>query len=163
MGRTIGQGDKVTRSLSLMIAALALCLVLPLAGRAWAQDSQMAPRTPGVVGTLGQTNPDALIASQLWLADQYEREGLTDEAIRTYEAALLSILQFRGQGHASMAGPMVRVAWLTENPETRVRWLVSALRIREVTWEVGDARLVAPRMELARAEQVSEMRRPPQT
>ena len=153
MGRTIGQGDKVTRSLSLMIAALALCLVLPLAGRAWAQDSKMAPRTPGVVGTLGQTNPDALIASQLWLADQYEREGLTDEAIRTYEAALLSILQFRGQGHASMAEPMVRVARLTQDPETRMRWLESALRIREVDWDIGEARRMALRMELRRASE----------
>ena len=76
---------------------------------------------------------------------------------------LASILQFRGQGHVSMAEPMVRVARLTEDPETRVRWLESALRIREVTWAAGDGRLTALRMELAWAEQVSEIRRRPQT
>lgn len=135
-----------------LFALIALGLAVPLAGEASAQEAKPRDHPPGVVGALGQTDPDALIASQLWLADLYEREGLIDEAIRTYEAALLSILQFRGQGHVSMAGPMVRVARLTQDPATRVRWLEAALRIREVTWEAGDGRLTALRMERARAE-----------
>ena len=50
-----------------------------------------------------------------------------------------------------MADPMVRVARLTEDPETRVRWLEAALRIREVGWDTGDARRMVLRMELKRA------------
>ena len=146
-----------------LFALIALGLAVAFAGEVRAQDSKAVVHPPGVVGELGQTNPDALIASQLWLAEVYESEGLIDEAIQTYEAALLSILQFRGQGHVSMADPMVRVARLTRDPETRVRWLGSALRIREVTWEAGDSRLIALRMELARAEQGAEIRRYPQT
>ena len=146
--------------LPFLIALIALGLAAALAGEARAQDSKAVVHPPGVVGELGQTDPDALIASQLWLAELYEREGLVDEAIQTYEAALLSILQFRGQGHVSMAEPMVRVARLTEDPETRVRWLEAALRVRQVTWEAGDGRLTALRMELARA---SEGRRHPRT
>lgn len=114
----------------------------------------MMPQAPGVVGELGQTSPDALIASQLWMAEAYERKGLIDQAIRTYEEALLSILQFRGQGHVSMAEPMVRVAQLTQDPEIRVRWLESALRIREIGWDTGEARRTALRMELVRAPDV---------
>jgi hypothetical protein len=150
----IWQGAKVTR-LPFLFALIAFGLAAAFAGEARAQDSKAVMHPPGVVGELGQTSPDALIASQLWLAEVYEREGLIDEAIQTYEAALLSILQFRGQGHVSMADPMVRVARLTEDPETRVRWLESALRIREVTWDEGDGRLTALRMELelARARQ----------
>lgn len=146
-----------------LFALIVLGLAVAFAGEVRAQDSKAVVHPPGVVGELGQTNPDALIAWQLWLAELYEREGLIDEAIQTYEAALLSILQFRGQGHVSMADPMVRVARLTRDPETRVRWLGSALRIREVTWEAGDSRLIALRMELARAEQGAEIRRYPQT
>jgi len=152
----------VTR-LPFLFALIVLGLAVAFAGEVRAQDSKAVVHPPGVVGELGQTNPDALIAWQLWLAELYEREGLIDEAIQTYEAALLSILQFRGQGHVSMADPMVRVARLTRDPETRVRWLGSALRIREVTWEAGDSRLIALRMELARAEQGAEIRRYPQT
>lgn len=149
--------------LPFLIALIAFGLATAFASGARAQDSKAFVHAPGVVGDLGQTDPDALIASQLWLAELYERDGLIDEAIQTYEAALMSILQFRGQGHASMADPMVRVARLTEDPETRVRWLEAALRIREVTWEAGDGRLIALRMELARAEQGAEIRRYPQT
>ncbi len=137
----------------LLSALFVVGLVLLGAGESRAQDSKMMSHTPGVVGELGQTSPDALIASQLWMAEAYEREGLIDEAIQTYEAALLSILQFRGQGHASMAEPMVRVARLTQDPETRMRWLESALRIREVSWDTGDARRMALRMELRRASE----------
>ena len=137
--------------LPFLIALIALGLAAAFAGEARAQDSKAVMHPPGVVGELGQTDPDALIASQLWLAALYEREGLIDEAIQTYEAALLSLLQFRGQGHVSMADPMVRVARLTEDPETRVRWLEAALRIREVGWDTGDARRMVLRMELKRA------------
>jgi len=140
----------VTR-LPFLIALIAFGLATALAGGARAQDSKAFVHAPGVVGDLGQTDPDALIASQLWLAELYEREGLIDAAIQTYEAALLSILQFRGQGHGSMVEPMVRVARLTEDRETRVRWLESALWIREVGWDTGEARRTALRMELARA------------
>ncbi len=137
----------------LLSALFVVGLALLGAGESRAQDSKMMPQAPGVVGELGQTSPDALIASQLWRAEAYEREGLIDQAIQTYEAALLSILQFRGQGHASMAEPMVRVARLTQDPEIRVRWLESALRIREVGWDTGDARRMALRMELKRASE----------
>ncbi|MFW2343587.1 hypothetical protein [Brevundimonas sp.] len=139
--------------LPLLFAIIALGLSVVCAGEARAQDSKAVVHPPGVVGDLGQTNPDALIASQLWLAELYEREGRIDEAIHTYEAALLSILQFRGQGHISMAEPMVRVARLTQDPETRTRWLESAVRIAEVAWQAGDDRLVTLRLELARARQ----------
>lgn len=125
----------VTR-LPFLFALIALGLAVLFAGEARAQDSKAVMHPRGVVGELGQTSPDALIASRLWLADAYEREGLIDEAIRAYEDALLSILQFRGQGHDSMVQPMVRVARLTGDPETRVRWLTTALAIAVPGWDV---------------------------
>lgn len=143
-----------------LLVLIVFGLTVGLTGEARAQDSKAVVQPPGVVGELGQTSPDALIASQLWLAEVYERDGRGDAAIRAYEAALLSILQFRGQGHPSMVVPMVSVARLTQDPATRVRWLESALRIREVTWEAGDGRLTALRMAF---ELASEGRRHPRT
>jgi hypothetical protein len=123
-----------------MIALIALGLAAAFAVEARAQDSK-AVMQPGVVGELGQTDPDALIASQLWLAEVYEREGQADAAIRAYEGALLSILQFRGQGHPSMVAPMVSVARLAQDPETRMRWLTTALRIAASDWD-GPVRML---------------------
>lgn len=124
-----------------LLTLLALGLTVALAGEVRAQDSKAVVQPPGVVGELGQTSPDALIASQLWLAEVYEREGQADAAIRAYEAALLSILQFRGQGHPSMVAPMVSVARLTRDPETRLRWLEAALRIAASSWDAPARRL----------------------
>lgn len=124
-----------------LLTLIVLGLALVFAGEARAQDSKAVVQPPGVVGELGQTSPDALITSQLWLAEVYEREGQADAAIRTYEAALLSILQFRGQGHLSMVAPMVSVARLTRDPETRLRWLEAALRIAASSWDAKARRL----------------------
>ncbi|MBL0948423.1 hypothetical protein [Brevundimonas sp.] len=124
-----------------LLTLIVLGLALVFAGEARAQDSKAVVQPPGVVGELGQTSPDALIASQLWLAEVYEREGQADAAIRAYEAALLSILQFRGQGHLSMVAPMVRVARLTQDPATRMRWLATALRIAASSWDAKARRL----------------------
>jgi len=124
----------VTR-IPFLLVLIVLGLAVALADEARAQDSKAVVQPPGVVGELGQTSPDALIASQLWLAEVYERDGQGDAAIRAYEAALLSILQFRGQGHPSMVAPMVSVARLTQDPATRVRWLTTALRIAAPDWD----------------------------
>ncbi len=127
--------------LPFLIALIALGLAVAFAGEARAQDSKAVVQPPGVVGELGQTSPDALVASQLWLAEVYEREGQADAAIRAYESALLSILQFRGQGHPSMVAPMVSVARLTHDPATRTRWLTTALRIAASGWDAPVRRL----------------------
>lgn len=127
--------------LPFLLALIVLGLAVAFAGEARAQDSKAVVQPPGVVGELGQASPDALITSQLWLAEVHEREGQSDAAIRTYEAALLSILQFRGQGHPSMVAPMVSVARLTRDPETRLRWLEAALRIAASGWDTLVRRL----------------------
>lgn len=106
---------------------------------------------PILVSGLRQTDPESLIDLQLGLAHLYAQDGLTEAAIRTYEGGLMTILHVRGQGHASLAAPMVRVARLTTDPAVRVRWLESALAIRETVLNEGHPRLVLHRWELRQA------------
>ncbi len=95
-----------------------------------------------LIDSLRQTDPDTLIEFQLSLAEAYRDAGLRNEAIRAYEQALVSILQFRGQGHISMAEPMEAVAALAEAPAARAQWLLSAFDIREAVWGRGNPNLV---------------------
>lgn len=141
-------------------AAAVAVLGLALAGsQAVAQDAARelerleAAATPGLIDALRRDDPDALIDLQLALAAAYADAGLTDDAIAAYEQALMSMLQFRGQGHPSMADPMTAVGRLADDPSVRLRWLETAQALRIADWGADDPRLVpfAEEIEQARA------------
>jgi esterase/lipase superfamily enzyme len=103
---------------------------------------------PGLLDQLRQSDPDTLIAFQLALARAYAEANLPDEAIAAYQQALISILQFRGQGDISMAEPLEAVGRLTTAPATKAQWLMTAFEIREAVWGRGNPNLSPYREEL---------------
>ncbi len=161
--------------LNRIITALLLALTLGFAAPAMAQDPQpvsleavaqamdagdlatlrAAAADQQLLAQLRQTDPDLLIAFQLSLADAFAEAGLKGEAIETYQQALISILQFRGQGHISMAEPMTAVARLTDDPAIRAQWLLSAWDIREAVLGVGNPNLAPWRDELNAARRLA--------
>lgn len=108
------------------MAAALLASTLVAAGPAAAQQAD-----GGMTAHLRRADPDDLIDLQLRAARTYAAEGLTDAAIAAYETALLSILQFRGQGHIDLAQPMVEVARLSEATAVQIAWLAGAAEIRD--------------------------------
>lgn len=107
-----------------------------------------AAADPALLQGLRQSDPDTLIEFQLALAAAYAEAGLKDEAIRAYEAALVSILQFRGQTHETMIAPLTAVALLASDPAVKARWLLSAYEIRETIWGPSSLHLAPYRDEL---------------
>lgn len=101
-----------------------------------------------LLNQLRALDPDLLIAFQLALADAFAEAGLKGEAIDAWQQALISILTFRGQGDISMAEPMTAVARLTDDPEVKAQWLLSAWDIREGVFGVGNPNLQPWRDEL---------------
>lgn len=101
-----------------------------------------------LLNQLRALDPDLLIEFQLALADAFAEAGLNGEAINAYQQALISILTFRGQGDISMAEPMTAVARLTDDPEVKAQWLLSAWDIREGVLGVGNPNLQPWRDEL---------------
>ena len=101
-----------------------------------------------LLGQLRATDPDTLIEFQLALAAAHAEADLRGDAIAAYEQALISILQFRGQGDISLAAPMEAVARLTTDPATRAKWLLSAYDVREGVLGANNPNLASYRVEL---------------
>ena len=112
------------------------------------QALQSAASDPVLLDTLRQSDPDILIDLQLALAQAYAAAGLRDEAILAYQDALVSMLQFRGQGDLTMAEPMTAIARLSEDPAVRAQWLLYAYDIRESVLGLGNPTLQPFRAEL---------------
>lgn len=100
-----------------------------------------AASDPDLVDALRSGDPDTLIELQLALAAAYAEAGLKAEAIAAYEQALMSMLQFRGQGHITMVEPLEAVAGLSDDAQVRARWLDAAFDIREAVWGPGNPHL----------------------
>lgn len=134
-----------------LIAALITGLLLVPTPALGQSADAVAPS--GLSGELRRDDPDALIALQLSLAGIYVQAGLRAEAVAAYEQALMSILQFRGQGHLSMADPMTAVGRLASDPLVALRWLETAQTVRAAHWGADDPRLIpfAREIEAARA------------
>ncbi len=130
-----------TQSLSLEAVAAAMDTGDLATLRAAAADTELLTQ-------LRALDPDLLIEFQLALADAFAEAGLKGEAIEAYQQALISILQFRGQGDISMAEPMTAVARLTDDPAVKAQWLLSAWDIREGVLGVGNPNLASWRDEL---------------
>lgn len=122
-----------------------------------------AARDPGLVEALRGSDPDTLIELQLALAAAYAEAGLKAAAIAAYEQALMSMLQFRGQGHVSMIEPLEAIGRLSDDPQVRARWLDAAFDIRETVWGPGNPNLAPYRETLnaARAAAGQPPRTPP--
>lgn len=108
-----------------------------------------------LLGQLRAEDPDTLIAFQLSLAKAYSEAGLKDDAVATYVQALISILQFKGQGDISMAEPMEAVARLSSEPATKADWLLKAYDIREAIWGANNPNLATYRIELDAARRLA--------
>jgi len=101
-----------------------------------------------LIDQLRATDPDTLIAFQLALARAYADANLSDDAVAAYVQALISILQFKGQGDISMAEPMEAVARLTTDPAKKADWLLRAYDIRESVLGANNPNLRTYRAEL---------------
>ena len=109
---------------------------------------RVAAADTALLEQLRQADPNLLIEFQLSLAAAFAEAGLKTEAIDAYQQALISILQFRGQGDISMAEPMTAVARLTDDQAVRAQWLLSAYDIREGVLGTGNPNLNPWRDEL---------------
>ncbi|CAN5266295.1 hypothetical protein BH10PSE1_BH10PSE1_14640 [soil metagenome] len=101
-----------------------------------------------LIDQLRASDPDTLIAFHLSLAKAYADAGLNDDAVAAYVQALITILQFKGQGDISMAEPMEAVARLTTDPAKKADWLLKAYDIREAVWGANNPNLATYRAEL---------------
>jgi esterase/lipase superfamily enzyme len=110
-----------------------------------------------LIDQLRATDPDTLIEFQLSLAEAYDKAGLKDEATAAYVQALVSILQFRGQGHVSMIEPLEAVGRLATEPSLKADWFLRAYEIRESVYGANNPNLAPYRAELDAARRAANL------